>query len=633
MNTQDFKRKLTAVFSADAAGYSRLMGENEAATVKTLEAYKQVMFSLIKQHRGRVIDSPGDNILAEFASVVDAVQCGVAVQKELQARNADLPGNRRMQFRIGINLGDVIEEGERIYGDGVNIAARLESLADPGGICISKTAFDQIETKLPLGYRYIGEQTVKNIAKAVGAYKVLMEPRIIVEEKEEKTKGIAFWRRKPILAGAVAILIVIIGLAVWNFHFRTPCIEAASKEKMAFPLPDVPSIAVMPFVNMSGDPKQEFLSDGITENIITALSKVPDLFLIGRTSAFTYKGKPVKVKQVSEELGVQYVLEGSVQRSADRIRITAQLIDALNGHQIWAERYDRDVTDLFALQDEITLKILKAIQVKVTGWETTSAIAYTGGKQDLDCYLKEMEGMGHVERVNIEDNNVARRIAEEAMAMCPERLKPYYLMAYIHLMDYLFGTGKSPRESIDKGIELAQKSIAVDDKRAESHALLGQLYCLRKEWDKAIAEGERAVALNPSGVSAKMQYARILESAGRPEEARLLLEQEIRHNPVCASTFYFYGNALRQTGRFEEAVSAYKKALQREPNNFFAHVRLAATYSMMGREKEAQTEAAEVLRLNPKFSLDSYGKVLSATSKGPTGIEKFITALRNAGLK
>jgi adenylate cyclase len=441
------------------------------------------------------------------------------------------------------------------------------------------------------------------------------------------------WRRKGVLAGAMAILIVIIGLAVWNFHFRTPKIEPASKQKMALPLPDEPSIVVMPFVNMSGDPKQEFLSDGITENIITSLSKVPDLFLIGRSSAFTYKGKPVKVKQVSEELGVQYVLEGSVQRSADRIRITTQLIDALNGHPIWAERYDRAVTDLFALQDEITLKILKAIQVKLTGGEITSGVAYTGGKQDLDCYLKEMEGMGHVERVNIEDNNVARRIGEEAMAICPERLKPYYLMAYVHYSDYWLGTGKSRRESIDKGIELAQKSIAVDDSRAESHALLGQLYCLRKEWDKAIAEGERAVALNPSGTFAKFQYARILESAGRPEEARLLLKQEIRHNPACATSFCFYGDALRQTGRFEEAVSAYKKALQRQPNNFFAHLHLTATYSMMGREKEAQTEAAEVLRLNPKFSLDSFAKVVSATSKDPTANEKYITALRKVGLR
>jgi adenylate cyclase len=302
MNTQDFKRKLTAVFSADVAGYSRLMGEDEAATVKTLEAYKQIMFSLIKQHRGRVIDSPGDNILAEFASVVDAVQGSVAIQKELQTRNADLPENRRMQFRIGINLGDVIEEGERIYGDGVNIAARLEALADPGGICVSKTAFDHIETKLPLGYEFLGEQEVKNIAKPIGAYRVLMEPRVTVAGAKAKAPKVPLWSHKTVLASAILVLVAIIGIGGWNFYWRAPKIEPASKEKMALPLPDLPSIAVLPFVNMSEDPKQEFLSDGITEGIITALSKVRHLFVISRQSTFTYKGKPVKVKQVSEDL-------------------------------------------------------------------------------------------------------------------------------------------------------------------------------------------------------------------------------------------------------------------------------------------------------------------------------------------
>jgi adenylate cyclase len=365
MNTQDFKRKLTAVFSADVAGYSRLMGEDEAATVKILEAYKQVMFSLIKQHRGRVIDSPGDNILAEFASVVDAVQCGVAVQNELKARNADLPENRRMQFRIGINLGDVIEEGERIYGDGVNIAARLEALADPGGICISKTAFDHIESKLPLGYQFLGEQKVKNIARPVGAYKVMMEPRILPVEGKMKGKEVAFWRRKSVLAGAVALLVVIIGLLVWNFYYRAPKIEPASRERMAFPLPDKPSIAVLPFVNMSGDPKQEFLCDGITEEIITALSKIPRLFVISRQSTSSYKDKPVKVKQVSEELGVRYVLEGSFQRSGDRVRITSRLIDALTGNQLWAEQYERDLKDLFALQDEILGRVGPSYSVDI----------------------------------------------------------------------------------------------------------------------------------------------------------------------------------------------------------------------------------------------------------------------------
>jgi len=332
MGTEGFKRKITAIMSSDVVGYSKLMGDDEAATVQTLAVYKSVMSALIEQHRGRVIDSPGDNMLSEFASVVDAVQCAVAIQKELISRNAELPEHRRMQLRIGINLGDVIQEEDRIYGDGVNIAARLEALADPGGICVSKTAFDHIETKLPLGYEFLGEQEVKNIAKPVGAYRVVMEPRVTVADVKEKEETIPFWRRKAAISGAIVVLVVIIGVVAWKLYLRQLPIESVSVEKMTFPLPDKPSIAVLPFDNLSGDPEQEYFSDGLTDEIIALLSKVPKLFVIARNSTFTYKGKPVKVQQVSEELGVRYVLEGSVKKAGDKIRITAQLIDALSGH-------------------------------------------------------------------------------------------------------------------------------------------------------------------------------------------------------------------------------------------------------------------------------------------------------------
>jgi adenylate cyclase len=321
MNTQDFKRKLTAVFSADVTGYSRLMGDDEAATVKTLKACKQVMFSLIKQHRGRVIDSQGDNLLAEFASVVDAVQCGVAVQKELQARNADLPENRRMQFRIGINLGDVIDEQGRIYGDGVNIAARLESCADPGGICISKTAFDHIETKLPFGYQYLGELTVKNIARPVGAYKVLMQTRVAGEKGKTKPRRRAADRSKNIVAGALIAAVIVVGGLIWNWSFQQPKIEPAALDKTAFALPERPSIAVLPFANMSGNPDEEYFGDGLAEEIINALVKLPQFFVIARNSSFTYKGKSVDVRQVGREMGVKYVLEGSFRREHTGISI------------------------------------------------------------------------------------------------------------------------------------------------------------------------------------------------------------------------------------------------------------------------------------------------------------------------
>src|SRR5512139_17469 len=303
MTAQGIKRKLAAILSADVKGYSRLMGEDEVATLKTLSAYFQIMTTLIQKHQGRVLNIAGDNLLADFESVVDAVQCGVEIQKDLRSKNAELAEGRRVEFRIGVNLGDVIREDDTIYGDGVNIAERVQSLADGGGICISGTAYDQVENKLSLGYQYLGEQTVKNITKPVRVYRVLMEP-------ERAGKMIGERKAKP-------------------------------RKKMAFPLPDKPSIAVLPFVNMSRDPEQEYFSDGITEEIITAISKVPNLFVIARNSVFTYKGKPVKVKQVSEELGVRYVVEGSVRKAGDKVRITAQLIDALSGHHCAAGGIDR----------------------------------------------------------------------------------------------------------------------------------------------------------------------------------------------------------------------------------------------------------------------------------------------------
>jgi TolB-like protein/class 3 adenylate cyclase len=420
VTTQEVKRKLAAILSADVKGYSRLMGTDEEGTLRTLTAYREVMATLIQQHQGRVVNAPGDALLAEFESVVDAVKSAAEIQRELAKRNAELPPDRRMEYRIGINLGDVMVDGESIYGDGVNIAARLESLSEAGGICISGTAFDQVENKLRLGYEYLGEQTVKNIAEPIRVYKVLMEPDAagkVIGEKKTKPRQ---WQR-AILSLVVVLVVVVAVIAIYHFYFRPspPKTEVASKENMTFPLPDQPSIAVLPFVNMSGDPKQEFFSDGITESIITALSKVPRLLVIARNSTFTYKGKPVKVKQVSEELGVRYVLEGSVQRSGDRVRIEAQLIDALSGHHVWTERYERDLKDLFAVQDEVTLKIVKAMQVKLTAGEEALLIQKWNCSENLECYLKFLEAQNYIRRQTIDGNNLARRKAEEVLALCP----------------------------------------------------------------------------------------------------------------------------------------------------------------------------------------------------------------------
>jgi adenylate cyclase len=634
MTAQEVKRKLAAILSADVKGYSRLMGEDEETTLRTLNAYKEVMGSLIQQHRGRVVGTAGDSVLAEFGSVVDAVQCAVEIQQVLRAKNAVVPENRRMEFRIGINLGDVIEEGEQIYGDGVNIAARLEGLAEAGGICISGSAYEQIENKLPLRYDYLGEHEVKNIAKPVRVYRARIEPEAVPPKLAEEKKLVGKRLSKAAL-GIIAVVVIAGAVTLYQFVLRPSAskTEVASKEKMVLPLPDVPSIAVLPFVNMSGDPKQEFLSDGITEEIITALSKVPRLFVISRQSTFSYKGKPVKVKQVSEELGVRYVLEGSVQRSADRIRINAQLIDALTGHHLWAERYERDLKDLFALQDEITIKILMGVGVKLTGGgQVEGPEKYYKGKQGLDCYLKLKEASGYLSRWNIEDNNMARRMIEEAIAMCPENPMGYINLGIVYMIDYWVGNTKSPQEAIEKGIELAQKALAMDDSLAGAHNLLCALYIAKKEYDKAIAEGERAVALSPGWTFALLNYANSLTHACRPEEAIPLFQKAIRLNPLGPSSLYReFGNALRDAGQFEEAVSAYKKAIQIAPDNILAHTGLAATYSMMGREKEAHAEAAEVLRINPKFLLDNYAKRVSY--KDQSQKDKVVNALRKAGLK
>ena len=319
------ERRLAALLSADVEGYSRLMGEDEPATVRAITEYRAVVASAVASRGGRVVDAPGDNVLAEFASVVDAVQCAVEIQRELASRNAALPAARQMRFRIGINLGDVIVEGERLYGDGVNIAARLESLAEGGGICLSGAAYDQVEGKLSLGYEALGEHTVKNIARPVRVYRVRLAPGPPSQKRRVDRRAVKGIR--------ILIVVVLLGAGSWAGWrwLRTP-------ESAGLPLPDRPSLAVLPFANLSQDPAQEYFSDGVTEDLITGLSKVSGLFVIARNSAFTYKGKPVKVREVGRDLGVRYVLEGGVQRSGSRVRITAQLVDATTGYHIWAER-------------------------------------------------------------------------------------------------------------------------------------------------------------------------------------------------------------------------------------------------------------------------------------------------------
>ena len=491
MDTEGFKRKLTAILSTDVEGYSRLMGEDEEATVRTLTTYREMMAKVIQKHEGRVVDSPGDNVLAEFASVVDAVRCAVEVQEELRVQNAELPENRRMQFRIGINLGDVIQEGERIYGDGVNIAARIEGLADGGGICISRTVYDQVKNKLSLGYKYMGEHTVKNIAEPVRVYRVLMEPDIVIP-----------------------------------------------KITKAFKFPDKPSIAVLPFLNMSGDPEQEYFSDGITEEIITGLSNISHLFVIARNSTFTYKEKPVKVQQVAEELGISYVLEGSVRKAGNRIRITAQLVDAITGHHLWAERYDRDLKDIFAIQDEITMKIVTALQVELT--EGEQARLYGKGTENLEAYTKFLRAQKYFYKG---DFSLSRQMAKEAVELDENYPAPYVLLAWTHWFEARLGWGESSAESLKQAYSTSQKALTMDDTIPGVHAIIGGIHLYQRQHELAIAEGARAVALGPNNADVHAMMGHILRFAGSFEEAIDMTKKAVRLHPNYPS-FYLMELAM-----------------------------------------------------------------------------------------
>jgi adenylate cyclase len=576
----EFKRKLTAILSADVKGYSRLMGEDEEATVRTLTAHRAVIATVVHKHGGRVVDSPGDNILAQFASVVDAVRVAVEIQEELKVRNAELPENRRMRFRIGVNLGDVIHEEERIYGDGVNVAARVESLADPGGICISRSAYDQVKNKLSLSYEYLGEHSVKNITEPVRIYRIGMDAAVTEVSRELK-------------------------------------------------LPEKPSIAVLPFVNMSGDPEQEYFSDGITEDLITDLSKISSLLVIARNSVFTYKGKAVKIGQVGRELGVLYVLEGSVRKVGNRVRITAQLVDANTEGHLWAERYDRDLEDIFGLQDEVTQKIVAALAVTLTEEEEDRlARKYTGNVEAYDCFLRGLEYQFHPTK---EKNIQAQRMFEKAIELDSEFAAAYAQLGRTHVRGYTHMWSQDPK-ALDRAFDLAQKARDLDDSLPEAYFVFAQVYYYERRHEQAIAELEKAITLSPNYADAVAELGDVLNFVGRPEEAIELIEKALRFNPTPPSWYLDnLGRAYLLTKRYEEAVATFKRVINRNPDYWVSYVYLAASYADLGRQKEAQAVVAEVQRINPMLSLESCRQLEPFKEKAV--LDRFIDALCRAGLK
>jgi adenylate cyclase len=590
MSQKGFKRKLTAILSADVAGYSRLMGDDEASTVETLNIYKKIMTMLIQQHRGKVIDSPGDNLLADFASVVDAVQCGVAVQKELQARNAELHENRRMEFRIGINLGDVIQEENRIYGDGVNVAARLEALSDPGGICISRTVFDHIESKLPLGYEFLGDQTVKNIAKPIGAYRVLMDPRVTVAETIEDIKAKPAKRYQSLVIGGIAVLLIAIGFGIWHFFFR-PTEETASIEKMAYSLPDKPSIAVLPFTNMSDDPKQEYFADGITEDLITDLSKISGVFVIARNSTFVYKGKPIKIKQVAEELSVRYVLEGSVRKASNKVRITAQLIDATTGHHLWAERYDGDLGDVFTLQDKVTKEIVSTLTVKLTRSEQErSAYKETENILAYDTLLK---GWEHYRRFTPDDFAKARVYFEKAIELDPDYSRAHAALAQTYWLGSLLGWRWQMGLDVDwtEGRILARKHLieAMQKPTSLAHQVASWMNTYRRMYREAITQAEKALTLDPNDHGAHWIMSWVLIFSGSPDEAIDYANSATRLDPhYTGPNLYLLGLAHFSKGKLKDAAALMERAFAHNVELVGLSAPLAAAYALLGQNEAAK---------------------------------------------
>ncbi|MFC1880087.1 tetratricopeptide repeat protein [Thermodesulfobacteriota bacterium] len=628
MADEGFKRKLTAILSADVEGYSRLMGEDEEATIRTLTAYRSAIAKLVQQYRGRVVDSPGDNILSEFSSAVDAINCAVEIQRELAERNAELPYNRKMQFRIGINVGDVVEEEGRIYGDGVNIAARVESMSQAGGICISGRAYDQVSNKLGLEYENLGEHQVKNISTPIRVYRVLSFPGAAAHRviKAKKTLG-----KKWLWAAASTIFIILIIFAglYWKYFYLPAPIEIASESKIAFNLSEGTSIAVLPLDNMSKDPDQEYFCDGITENITAVLSHIPKLMVIARNSAFAYKGKSINVQQIGRELGAQYVIEGSIQKSDDRVRITVQLIDTKSGHHMWSERYDRKLKDIFKLQDEIAIAIAKAMQIHLTDGE----IAKTRFKDipDLQTYIKALKTLEYIRHNTKESIFLARKEAEELISLHPEASDIYTLLGLAYVQGIELGICESDLICFGKATEATRKALSLDSNNSDAHILASWLFLMRKEHEKAIVEAKNAIMLNPNNADAHSMLGWALIISDRSVEAIGVLKRAIRLNPI--PPVWYLSNlawAYRVSKQYENAIETYKKCLRRQSDFWLAYVGLALSYHFLGRQEEARAAVKEALILNPDHSITFVKK--QNPYKNQAELERVVEALRKVGL-
>jgi adenylate cyclase len=633
MNQDRARRKLTTILAADVAGYSQLMGDNEEATLRTLKAYREIIDGLIARHDGRIFGTAGDSVVAEFGSAVEAVRAAISIQEELKVRNAELAEQRQMKFRIGINVGDVMVEGGDLFGDGVNVAARLEGLAQPGGICISGSAFDQVKNKLSIGFENIGPQAVKNIAEPVPAFRVVPGP-VSVQGTRAMPAAKRRWRI-PVIAAAVVVIVAIAGAVAW-WQPWAPKVDPGLAARMAHPLPDKPSIAVLPFANISGDKEQEYFSDGITNDIITELSKFSNLFVIASNSVFTYKGKAVKVNEVGRDLGVRYVIEGSIQKAAGRVRINAQLIDAATSRHLWADRYDRDLKDVFAVQDEITKSIVTALEVILTGDEQRRAARrYTDVLEAYDLFLRGRNYLfagretGVFMRGTREAHLQARELFERAIGLDPKFAAAYAEKSITYFFNFIMPLSREP-ELLGPALEAAQRSVALDDSLPLAHARLSWVYLARGDHEAAIAEGRRAIALDPNDAENHAQLGNILNWAGKPEEAIGFIEKAMRLNPLYPFNYSFYlGHAHFLLGQHEEALRLMNRALTHAGSFLPLRLHLAVLYQKLGRQEEAKAQLSEALKIFAWASIEDTRQ--KSLYKGAL-LERFLDSLRKAGM-
>ncbi len=554
------ERRLTTILAADIAEYSRLMREDEDATMRALGACRAIVEGLVAEHRGRIANTAGDAVLAEFPSVGDGLACALAIQQALTTENEGVPPDRRMQFRIGLHLGDVMTRVGDLFGDAVNIAARLETLAEPGGICVSAAVREHVGTRVAATFTDIGAQQVKNIAEPVHVFRV--GPRA----------------SRPHAAGTAAVQPMPAG---------------------PLALPDKPSIAVLPFANMSNDPEQEFFADGIAEDVITALSRYPSLFVIARNSCFTYKGRAVDVKQVGRELGVRYVLEGSLRKSGNRIRVTAQLVEADAGNHLWAERYDRDLADIFAVQDEITEAVTIAIAPAVADAEQRRALRKPPGS--LDAWAAYQRGQWHLSKSTPDDNSLAEKFFQQAMGLDPTFSGAYGGLARAQDQAAYFLT-RDLVEALSLAEALARRAVALDRADAEARSLLGHVLWRRGDYEGALSEAERALATAPNLASAHQTLGAALIFSGRPKEGVAALERSIRLDPRDSSSavrlsrmalgLYFFRD-------YAAAAEVAKRAIRSYPDFPNAYRWLAAALGQLGRSEEAKEALGKAIAILP----------------------------------